>query len=66
MDLTLASKSRLMKLNELAELRDDAYENTGIYKERIKKWHDFRLRSDEDFKAGNKVPLSNSHQKMYP
>ncbi|GJS27134.1 reverse transcriptase domain-containing protein [Tanacetum coccineum] len=37
MDLTLASKSHLMQLNELAELRDDAYENTRIYKERTKK-----------------------------
>ncbi|GJV79303.1 reverse transcriptase domain-containing protein [Tanacetum coccineum] len=38
MDLTLASESRLMHLNELAELRDGAYENTRIYKERTKKW----------------------------
>ncbi|GJW84178.1 reverse transcriptase domain-containing protein [Tanacetum coccineum] len=37
MDLTLARKSRLMQLNELAELRDDAYENTRIYKEQTKK-----------------------------
>ncbi|GKB03430.1 reverse transcriptase domain-containing protein, partial [Tanacetum coccineum] len=40
MDLTLASESLLMQLNELAELRDGAYENTRIYKERTKKWHD--------------------------
>ncbi|GJU12725.1 reverse transcriptase domain-containing protein [Tanacetum coccineum] len=50
MDLMLASKSRLMQLNELAELRDGAYENTRIYKERTKKWHDSRLRGDKDFK----------------
>ncbi|GJT15534.1 reverse transcriptase domain-containing protein [Tanacetum coccineum] len=37
MDLTLASESHLMQLNELAELRDGAYENTRIYKERTKK-----------------------------
>ncbi|GJZ11128.1 reverse transcriptase domain-containing protein [Tanacetum coccineum] len=30
-------------LNELAELRDGAYENTRIYKEQTKKWHDSRL-----------------------
>ncbi|GJV46371.1 reverse transcriptase domain-containing protein [Tanacetum coccineum] len=40
MDLTLASESRLMQLNKLAELRDRASKNTRIYKERIKKWHD--------------------------
>ncbi|GJR99569.1 hypothetical protein Tco_0316078 [Tanacetum coccineum] len=44
------SESRLMQLNELAELRDGAYENTRIYKERTKKWHDSRLRGDKDFK----------------
>ncbi|GJZ10543.1 reverse transcriptase domain-containing protein [Tanacetum coccineum] len=36
MDLTLASEIRLMQLNELAELRDGAYKNTRIYKERTK------------------------------
>ncbi|GJS68300.1 putative reverse transcriptase domain-containing protein [Tanacetum coccineum] len=43
--------SRLMQLNELAELRDGAYENTRIYKEQTKKWHDSRLRGDKDFKV---------------
>nr|GEY41402.1 hypothetical protein [Tanacetum cinerariifolium] len=52
-------------LNELAKLRDDAYENTIIYKERTKKWHDSRLRGDKDFKVGDKVLLYNSHLKMY-
>ncbi|GKB00235.1 reverse transcriptase domain-containing protein [Tanacetum coccineum] len=33
MDLMLTSGSRLMQLKELAELRDNAYENTRIYKE---------------------------------
>ncbi|GKB58402.1 putative nucleotidyltransferase, ribonuclease H, partial [Tanacetum coccineum] len=66
MDLTLASESRLMQLNELAELRDGAYENTRIYKERTKKWHDSRLRGDKDFKVGDKVLLYNSRLKMYP
>nr|GFA96734.1 reverse transcriptase domain-containing protein [Tanacetum cinerariifolium] len=33
MDLMLASESRLMQLNELAELRDGAYKNIRIYKE---------------------------------
>ncbi|GJX98996.1 reverse transcriptase domain-containing protein [Tanacetum coccineum] len=66
MDLTLASESRLMQLNELAELRDGAYENTRIYKERTKKWHDSRLRGDKDFKVGDKVLLYYYRLKMYP
>ncbi|GJS66941.1 reverse transcriptase domain-containing protein [Tanacetum coccineum] len=65
-DLTLASESRLMKLNKLAELRDGAYENTIIYKERTKKWHDSKLHGDKDFKIGDKVLLYNSRLKMYP
>nr|GEV07452.1 hypothetical protein [Tanacetum cinerariifolium] len=42
---------RLMQLNESSELRDGNYENTRIYKERTKKWHDFILRGDRDFKV---------------
>ncbi|GKA00160.1 hypothetical protein Tco_0672710 [Tanacetum coccineum] len=57
-------ESHLMQLNELAELRDGAYENTRIYKERTKKWHDSRLRGDKDFKVGDKVLLYNSRLKM--
>ncbi|GJY13229.1 hypothetical protein Tco_0382538 [Tanacetum coccineum] len=44
-------ESRLMQLNELAELEDGAYENTRIYKKRTKKWDDSRLRDDKDFKG---------------
>ncbi|GJT45730.1 reverse transcriptase domain-containing protein [Tanacetum coccineum] len=46
MDLTAAAKNHFMELNELIELRDGAYENTRIYKEKTKKWHDSRLRRD--------------------
>ncbi|GJT18382.1 reverse transcriptase domain-containing protein [Tanacetum coccineum] len=49
-----------------AELRDNAYENTRIYKERTKKWHDSRLCGDKDFKVGDQVLLYNSRLKMYP
>ncbi|GJT09070.1 putative nucleotidyltransferase, ribonuclease H [Tanacetum coccineum] len=55
-----------IQLNELAELRDDAYENTRIYKERTNKWHDSRLRGDKDFKVGDKVLLYYSRLRMYP
>ncbi|GJS29667.1 reverse transcriptase domain-containing protein [Tanacetum coccineum] len=55
-----------LPLNELVELRDEAYENTQIYKERTKKWHDSRLRGDKNFKAGDKVLIFNSRFKMHP
>ncbi|GKE43829.1 reverse transcriptase domain-containing protein, partial [Tanacetum coccineum] len=66
MDLTTATKNRFMELNELIELRDEAYGNTPIYKERTKRWHDSKLRGDKDFKAGDKVLLFNSRFKMHP
>ncbi|GJS07099.1 hypothetical protein Tco_0363895 [Tanacetum coccineum] len=66
MDLTVAAKNRFMELNELIELKDGAYENTRIYKERTNIWHDSRLRGDKDFKFGDKVLLFNSRFKMHP
>ncbi|GJU07696.1 reverse transcriptase domain-containing protein [Tanacetum coccineum] len=63
---TPTGESRLMQLNELAELRDYAYENTRIYKERTKKWHNSRLYGDKDLKVGDKVLLYNSRLKVYP
>ncbi|GJW92958.1 hypothetical protein Tco_0172630 [Tanacetum coccineum] len=66
MDLTAAAKNCFMELNELIKLRDGAYENTQIYKERTKKWHDSRLQGDKDFKVGDMVFLFNSRFKMHP
>ncbi|GKC88575.1 hypothetical protein Tco_1149224, partial [Tanacetum coccineum] len=57
---------RFIELNELTELRDGAYENTQIYKERTKRWHDSRLHGDKNFKVGDKVFLFNSRFKMHP
>ncbi|GKA21160.1 reverse transcriptase domain-containing protein [Tanacetum coccineum] len=39
-----AAKNRFIELNELMELRDGAYENTQIYKERTKRRHDSRFK----------------------
>ncbi|GKB31636.1 reverse transcriptase domain-containing protein [Tanacetum coccineum] len=66
MDLTAAAKNRFIELNELIELRDEAYENTQIYKERTKKWHDSKLRGDKNFKEGDKVLIFNSRFGMHP
>lgn len=40
MDQTAAGSKRMLDLHELEELRLDAYENSLIYKEWKKKWHD--------------------------
>nr|GEW98226.1 putative reverse transcriptase domain-containing protein [Tanacetum cinerariifolium] len=58
-------KNCIMELNVLGKLRDGAYENIRIYKERTKKWHESRLRGDKDFKVGDKVLLYKSCLKMY-
>lgn len=46
-DQTLASMKRLLKLNELEEMRLRAYENALIYKERTKRYHEKHLVSRE-------------------
>nr|XP_043619443.1 uncharacterized protein LOC122591238 [Erigeron canadensis] len=51
MDLYEAGKERYLQLNELEELRQQAYENSSIHKERTKAWHDRRIRMKE-FKGG--------------
>ncbi|GKA00098.1 retrovirus-related pol polyprotein from transposon TNT 1-94 [Tanacetum coccineum] len=66
MKLEAAAKNRFMELNELMELRDGAYENTRIYNERTKKWHNSILRGDKDFKVRDKVLLFNSRLRMHP
>ncbi|RVW62968.1 Retrovirus-related Pol polyprotein from transposon 297 [Vitis vinifera] len=40
MDLSRAGLKRCLDLNELEELRNDAYLNSKIAKARLKKWHD--------------------------
>ncbi|GJX84685.1 hypothetical protein Tco_0335459 [Tanacetum coccineum] len=59
----ISSRSEMPQNN--IQLRDEAYENTRIYKERTKKWHDSRLRGDKKFK-GDKVLIFNSRFKMHP
>jgi hypothetical protein len=39
-------------------MRLKSYENASIYKERIKRWYDKRLKKEE-FKEGDKVLLYN-------
>ncbi|KAL0448653.1 UNVERIFIED_CONTAM: hypothetical protein Slati_1421700 [Sesamum latifolium] len=56
---------RKLQLQELEELRLDAYENTRIYKEKTKAFHDsFILR--KQFDVGQKVLLYNSRLKLMP
>ncbi|XP_020262979.1 uncharacterized protein LOC109838958 [Asparagus officinalis] len=59
LDLKEAGERRNLQLNELDEMRLDAYENAKIYKERTKKWHDQHILHRE-FREGNLVLRSRS------
>ncbi|GJS27534.1 reverse transcriptase domain-containing protein [Tanacetum coccineum] len=54
---------RKVQLNELNELRDQAYENSLIYKEKTKKIHDSKIKNRE-FHVGDHVLLFNSRLKI--
>ena len=39
-DFKAAKEKRLLQMNELEELRNEACDNDIIYKDKTKKWHD--------------------------
>ncbi|GJS43704.1 hypothetical protein Tco_0568747 [Tanacetum coccineum] len=51
-------------MNELNELRDQAYENSLIYKEKTKKIHDSKIKN-RIFNVGDRVLLFNSRLKIF-
>ncbi|KAL2327614.1 hypothetical protein Fmac_021041 [Flemingia macrophylla] len=64
-NLTLeqAGQERKLQLQELEEIRLQAYENSRIYKEKVKKFHDSQILRKE-FSIGQKVLLFNSRLKL--
>ncbi|XP_027089609.1 uncharacterized protein [Coffea arabica] len=58
-------KERKLQLQELEEIRLEAYDNARLYKERTKQFHDRLLRS-KHFSPGQKVLLFNSRLKFMP
>nr|GEY10928.1 reverse transcriptase domain-containing protein [Tanacetum cinerariifolium] len=63
-DLQTAGDHRKIQLNELNELRDQAYENSLIYKEKTKRLHDSKIK-DRVFNIGDRVLLFNSRLKIF-
>nr|GEU98833.1 reverse transcriptase domain-containing protein [Tanacetum cinerariifolium] len=53
-----------VQLNELNELRDQAYENSLIYKEKTKRLYDSKIK-DRVFNIGDRVLLFNSRLKTF-
>nr|GFB37187.1 reverse transcriptase domain-containing protein [Tanacetum cinerariifolium] len=63
-DLKTAGDHQKLQLNELNELRDQAYENSLIYKERTKKLHGDKIKN-RIFNVGDQVLLFNSRLKIF-
>nr|GEU45909.1 reverse transcriptase domain-containing protein [Tanacetum cinerariifolium] len=63
-DLKTAGDHRKLQLNKLNELRDQAYENSLIYKEKTKKLHDSEIKN-HIFNVVDRVLLFNSRLKIF-
>ena len=60
-----AGLKRLLDINEMKELRNDAYFNSKVAKDKPKKWHD-QLIARKHFKQGDQVLLYNSKLHLFP
>ena len=65
LDLGIAGLKRFHDINELEELRNDAYSNSKIEKYKLKKWHD-QLIARKNFKQGDQVLLYDSKLHLFP
>jgi len=64
-ELTKPGSQRKLQLNELEELRNDAYNSTKLYKTQIKKAHDQNILR-RSFEVDQKVLLYNSRLHLFP
>ena len=64
MDMRRAGLKRLLDLNELEEFRNDAYFNSRIAKDKLKKWHD-QLITQKNFSQGDQVLLYDSKLHLF-
>ena len=64
-NLDKTSSLRKLQLNELEEIRRDAYENSRISKERMKVFHDKQILR-KSFEPSQKVLLYNSRLHFFP
>lgn len=65
LDYDLAGKHRKLQIQELEEIRLEAYDNSVIYKDKAKAFHDSKL-SRKHFEIGDKVLLYNSKLRLFP
>ncbi|KAL7611654.1 uncharacterized protein LOC111912383 [Lactuca sativa] len=65
MDLSESGKKRKLDIQELEEIRNEAYENEVLYKERTKAYHE-KMIVRKVFEKGQKVLLYHSRFKLIP
>ncbi|CAN6695171.1 unnamed protein product [Malus baccata var. baccata] len=65
MNLDEVGSQRRLQLNELDEIRHEAYDNASIYKQKTKAFHDNMIRG-KSFSIGQKVLLFNSCLRFFP
>nr|GEZ16264.1 reverse transcriptase domain-containing protein [Tanacetum cinerariifolium] len=63
-DLKTTGDHQKLRINELNEIRDQAYENTLIYKEKTEKLQDSKI-NNRIFNVGDRVLLFNSRLKIF-
>ncbi|XP_057491373.1 uncharacterized protein LOC130777106 [Actinidia eriantha] len=63
--LPQAGCHRKLQMNELEEMRRDAYENTRIYKEKVRAFHDKNILR-KTFEPNQKMLLYNSRLHLFP
>nr|GEW78868.1 reverse transcriptase domain-containing protein [Tanacetum cinerariifolium] len=63
-DINTAGDHQKVQLNELNELRDQAYENSLIYKEKTKKIHNSKIKN-RVFNVDDRILLLNSRLKIF-
>ena len=64
-DIEAAGSKRMLELTELEEIRKDCYENTRIYKDKTKAWHDKRIMV-KNFEVGQQVLLFSLRLQLFP
>ena len=64
-DLQSAGLHRKLQLSELEEMRNEAYDSSRVYNERMKAFHDKHI-VKKSFELGMKFWLFNSRLKLFP
>jgi len=64
-DSKASAKQRKIQLNELEEMRLNAYQSSRLYKERVKAYHDKKILK-RSFEPGQLVLLFNSRLRLFP